>query len=277
MVDGHGIRCHHHVNGHNPHPLLPALPQFNGRNFDEKKGEHLLRIVLENLPVGVVITDKAGHVLHGNRESINIWSELRKVGPEEYGQYKAWWVKDGKPVKAEEWGAYRAIRYGETSFNEEVEIETFDGERKTILNSAAPFHDDHNTLQGAVVVNQDITSRRKTEKELQHNYELMERYFSSISTLMAYMDRDFNFIRVNEAYARSAGHPLEFFPGKNHFDLYPHEENQQIFRRVVETGQPFFVLENPSNMQNFLRKVSPIGTGVFNPSMMGMAQSRGWF
>lgn len=237
-------------------PILYYLPyrSLMAEISMRKKGEHLLRIVLENLPVGVVITDKAGHVLHGNRESINIWSELRKVGPEEYGQYKAWWVKDGKPVKAEEWGAYRAIRYGETSFNEEVEIETFDGERKTILNSAAPFHDDHNTLQGAVVVNQDITSRRKTEKELQHNYELMERYFSSISTLMAYMDRDFNFIRVNEAYARSAGHPLEFFPGKNHFDLYPHEENQQIFRRVVETGQPFFVLEKPFEYAEFPEK-----------------------
>jgi len=74
---------------------------------------------------------------------------------------------------------------------------------------------------------------------------LMEKLFYSIDILLAYMDRDFNFVRVNDAYARSAGHPIDYFSGKNHFDLYPNEENLGIFRQVVQTGEPFSVFEKP--------------------------------
>ena len=42
--------------------------------------------------------------------------------------------------------------------------------------------------------------------------------------MIAYMDRDFNFIRVNRAYAETNGHKPEFFVGKNHFDLYPDKD-----------------------------------------------------
>lgn len=85
---------------------------------------------------------------------------------------------------------------------------------------------------------QQVVKRRRSE-------ELLERAFNSIDTLIAYLDRDFNFVRVNETYARSAGHPVEFFPGKNHFDLYPHAENEAIFQRVVATGEPVSVVEKP--------------------------------
>lgn len=36
-----------------------------------------------------------------------------------------------------------------------------------------------------------------------------------------------------------------FFPGKNHFELYPNEENKKIFQRVVETDEPYFVYAKP--------------------------------
>jgi hypothetical protein len=57
------------------------------------------------------------------------------------------------------------------------------------------------------------------------------------------MDREFNFIRVNNAYAQGAGHPADYFPGKNHFALYPNAENREIFERVVRTGEAFSVYE----------------------------------
>lgn len=72
---------------------------------------------------------------------------------------------------------------------------------------------------------------------------LMEKLFYSIDILIAYMDRDFNFVRVNDSYARSGGHPVDYFLGKNHFDLYPNEENLGIFRQVVQSGEPYSVFE----------------------------------
>jgi PAS domain S-box-containing protein len=90
-----------------------------------------------------------------------------------------------------------------------------------------------------------IEERRQAEDSLLRSRQLQERFFNSIDTLIAYMDRDFNFIRVNDAYARADGRQPEFFFDKNHFDLYPHPENQVIFQRVVETGEPYWVYEKP--------------------------------
>jgi PAS domain S-box-containing protein len=53
---------------------------------------------------------------------------------------------------------------------------------------------------------------------------------------LVYLDRDFNFVRVNEAYAGTCGYRPEEMIGKNHFALYPHPENEAIFRRARDTG-----------------------------------------
>lgn len=93
---------------------------------------------------------------------------------------------------------------------------------------------------------QHIEMRRQAEHALQQKDELQQRFFDSIDINIAYMDRNFNFIKVNDAYASSAGgQPPAFFAGKNHFDLYPHPENQKIFQQVVETGQAYSVHEKP--------------------------------
>jgi signal transduction histidine kinase len=60
----------------------------------------------------------------------------------------------------------RAIRGGQTSLNEEIAIECFDGARKIILHSAVPIWDEHQVIVGAIAVNQDITDRKRAEDAL---------------------------------------------------------------------------------------------------------------
>ena len=81
---------------------------------------------------------------------------------------------------------------------------------------------------------------------------LLETVFETTDVLIACMDRDFNFIRVNRAYAEADNHDPEFYAGKNHFDLFPYKDNEAIFRRVAESGRPhteraraFEYAENP--------------------------------
>ena len=57
------------------------------------------------------------------------------------------------------------------------------------------------------------------------------------------MDKNFNFIRVNRAYARSTGYNSQNLVGRNHFELFPNPENEAIFHAVVKTGKPFFAYE----------------------------------
>jgi PAS domain S-box-containing protein len=215
------------------------------------KSEALFKTAFNILPVGAWITDEDGNIIFGNSAGFEIWAGARYVGIEKFEEYKAWWVSTGERITADEWAVTRAIRKGETSINEEIEIECFDGTHKIILNSAIPICDDNGRMYGVFAMNQDITQIREKEKELIQTNELMEKYFLSIDTNIAYLDPDFNFIRVNDTYAKSAGHPSEYFVGKNHFELYPHAENQAIFQNVLETGQPFSVLEKAFEYSDF--------------------------
>lgn len=62
---------------------------------------------------------------------------------------------------------------------------------------------------------------------------------------LVYLDRDFNFVYVNEAYARICDHRPEEMIGKNHFALHPDAENEAIFVRVRDTGEPVEYHDKP--------------------------------
>jgi PAS domain S-box-containing protein len=91
----------------------------------------------------------------------------------------------------------------------------------------------------------DITERKLKERLLREQNELLETVFANVNFLVAYMDTDFNFIRVNRAYAEADDRTPEFFVGENHFALYPNAENEAIFREVAATGVPYAVFEKP--------------------------------
>lgn len=62
---------------------------------------------------------------------------------------------------------------------------------------------------------------------------------------LVYLDREFNFVRVSRSYAETCRRAPEEFLGRNHFELYPHAENQAIFERVRDTGEPAVWKEKP--------------------------------
>jgi len=90
-----------------------------------------------------------------------------------------------------------------------------------------------------------IDEHRRTNIELLKTNEILERFFEISDILVAYMDRDFNFIRVNTTYASYDEHTPDYYVGKNHFDLFPNEENQLFFKHVIETGKPLYIYERP--------------------------------
>ena len=90
-----------------------------------------------------------------------------------------------------------------------------------------------------------VEEHRRTNQELVKTNELLERFFSISDVLIAYLDSNFNFLRVNQAYANADQRALADFIGKNHFDLFPNAENQAIFESVVRTGTSYVAYEKP--------------------------------
>src|SRR4029077_20877213 len=81
------------------------------------RGTRLLEHVLDNLPVGVWVLDRDGHIMFGNPAGRTIWGGARYLGIEEFGAAGGGWPAPGEPIAPEEWAAARAIRKGETSLN----------------------------------------------------------------------------------------------------------------------------------------------------------------
>jgi PAS domain S-box-containing protein len=100
---------------------------------------------------------------------------------------------------------------------------------------------------------QDITNRKQIENELRASKTQTEKERNLLQEVMnstknvhlVYLDNDFNFVRVNKAYAETCGYEPEEMVGKNHFDLYPHEENEVIFAKVRDTGELFEIKDKP--------------------------------
>lgn len=83
---------------------------------------------------------------------------------------------------------------------------------------------------------QRMVARLKQKAERAVNGSMVDVLFATSPLLIAYLDTQFNFIRVNEAYARAAGRTPDYFIGKNHFVLYPDAVTDKIFHQVASTG-----------------------------------------
>ncbi len=144
------------------------------------------------------------------------------------------------------------------------------GASRWIQATYTPELDERNRVQGFVVHVMDIEDKKKTQEEvkksrdefemrvqertaelkkardlLEEQSRILESFFKDTITPLVLLDRDFNFIRVNESYARSFRRGVADFPGHNYFEFYPQEKNEAIFRRAVETKKAFQAVAQP--------------------------------
>ncbi len=89
-----------------------------------------------------------------------------------------------------------------------------------------------------IVTCMDITERKLAEEELRREKNALETIMENTRAQLAYLDPQFNFIEANSAYALGSGHKKDDLIGRNHFSLFPNAENQEIFQKVVLTGEP---------------------------------------
>jgi PAS domain S-box-containing protein len=85
----------------------------------------------------------------------------------------------------------------------------------------------------------EAVRRASVEDELQEQSRMLEAFFQHTITPLAFLDRQFNYVRINQAYAGAAGKGPEYFVGKNYFAFHPHDEDRPIFEEVVQAQQPY--------------------------------------
>jgi diguanylate cyclase (GGDEF)-like protein/PAS domain S-box-containing protein len=130
------------------------------------QSEKLLRQVLDTLPVGVWVAERNGTLVLANAASKKIWGQAPPAGMYQNGGLKGWRKDSGKRLEWSDWGLARALAKGETTGQQVIDIESRDGSRRTILDSAAPILSTEGEVLGAISLNEDITEQRALAETL---------------------------------------------------------------------------------------------------------------
>jgi len=120
----------------------------------------------------------------------------------------------------------------------ELELARTEGARRWITARSETKRDAQGRIIGLRGTAQDITERKRAEREALEQFKLAEAFFNNSVSGLVILDRNFNFVRVNEAYAKGCRREIGEFAGRNHFDMYP-SDTQAIFEEVVRTKRPF--------------------------------------
>ncbi|MBI0583748.1 MAG: PAS domain S-box protein [Methanomassiliicoccus sp.] len=82
-----------------------------------------------------------------------------------------------------------------------------------------------------------VVEVERSRMDLEEERNLLQTVMNGAKRInLAFMDRDFNFVRVNETFARTCGYNADEMIGLNMFGLFPNDEVKAIFQRIWDAG-----------------------------------------
>jgi PAS domain S-box-containing protein len=205
------------------------------------------RAIIDNLSEGVIVYDSELNIINCNpsAEKITGYKLYELMDGLHRKSGKLLRNEKGEVLEKEELPHFLTQNTGKPCLNSIIGFETNDKQMQWIRFNTVPIFKNETELSIIITTLVDITAEKNSNDKIQAIQENQTSIFSNTHICFVYLDTNFNFIQVNDAYAKACGYSNEFFVGKNHFDLYPNEENEAIFKKVVETGETYTVYAKP--------------------------------
>ena len=132
-----------------------------------RDSEARLTALLEQLPVGIGLTDREGRFLIRNSLLNNfVGDRLSSLDPVFAARWRAW-DEDGRQLDPSEWPSARALRGESVSPGCEMLYNGADGKQIWTRVLSVPFRDQADEVSGVIVVVQDIDEQRRAENRLE--------------------------------------------------------------------------------------------------------------
>jgi PAS domain S-box-containing protein len=226
-----------------------------------------LAALLENLPVGVWVSDEQGRLIEKNKEADAIWAGDAPLaeGMDEYTQYVARDAATGKVLAPEEYPTAQVLATGRRVGPVEVDIRRFDGTEGTVLVSVVPIEDEQGKLVGTVGINVDITARKRGEAALRESEQRFSVVFAKapFAINLARLE-DGTVVEVNEAWEALTGFTREEAIDKTSVELglKPNPEMRARVMSAVQTGRPVRKVEMPFTTRSGMSRVVSVSVDV---------------
>ena len=215
----------------------------NFRDITErrKSSDQLQKIstAIEQTADSVMITDKNGIIEYINSAFLRITGYSRKAvigktprilksGRHSESFYKDFWEK---------------ILKGNTYRTKFINCKK-NGELYIIERTVTPVENESGEITHFISTGRDVTEKERIEDELNKNSKLLQSFFQYSITPFVLLDKDFNFLLVNEPYAKACRRDVSEFIGRNHFEFYPSDAKTD-FEKVVNTKEAVRFIERP--------------------------------
>lgn len=130
-----------------------------------EEGQLRMQAILQQLPVGVMIVDRNGGKVTGNRHMESILGRKTEGSLEMKSSYKSRYAyRSEEPIPQKEWPIVRALKRGETTTAEDIEYRREDGKRLYLRVNAAPIKTKSKQIIAAVSTFYDVTQEKELEQ-----------------------------------------------------------------------------------------------------------------
>jgi PAS domain S-box-containing protein len=205
------------------------------RTLDERSAT--LEATINSLPNGYVVFSESGALVRINeiaRQVLGVaYGEGEQLRADRFDTLDVR-SASGEPYPRERFPAIRAL-YGETIRDEIVNVVGPMGSRWLSV-SASPIITDGFEMRGAVMELVDITALHELQEQLAAERNFMAAILQTSGALIAVLDRDGHFVRVNRACEQLTGYTAEEVIGRSVFELFippgEREEVDQIVARL---------------------------------------------
>lgn len=169
-----------------------------------KGQEQWLTIILKSMGDGVIVSDAEGVVSFMNPASEQLTGQRAKVGVGK-PQKKILRLFDGETGKSIPDPSVGSIGDAHFQGSETMDIQSADGAMTAIDGTVYAIKGDLGEASGTVFVFRDVTESRRAQKLLEDSERFLNTIFDSIHDPFCIIDREYKFVRLNDAYARLKG------------------------------------------------------------------------